>query len=106
VIDDARLDPEAVGEHVDWHAATEAELKVGFVQGDEACLHEIFRRSAPLIYTIAYRALESSTDGEEITQEVFVDAWRGRSGGERQPVRLADRHRPSPDRRPATGSRP
>jgi RNA polymerase sigma-70 factor, ECF subfamily len=52
---------------------------MGFAQGDEACLHEVFRRSAPLIYTIAYRALGSSTDGEEITQEVFVSAWRARA---------------------------
>ena len=36
VIDDARLDPEAVGEHVDWRTATEAELRAGFAQGDEA----------------------------------------------------------------------
>jgi RNA polymerase sigma-70 factor, ECF subfamily len=79
VIDDAPLDPEAVGEHVDWRQATEAELRVGFAQGDEACLQEVFRRSAPLIYTIAYRALGSSTDGEEITQDVFVSAWRARA---------------------------
>jgi RNA polymerase sigma-70 factor, ECF subfamily len=52
---------------------------MGFAQGDEGCLHEVFRRSAPLIYTIAYRALGSSTDGEEITQEVFVSAWRARA---------------------------
>ena len=45
-MDDARLDPEAVGEDVDWRAATEAELRVGFAEGDEACLHEVFRRSA------------------------------------------------------------
>jgi hypothetical protein len=79
VIDDARLDPDAVGERVDWRTASEVELRVGFAQGDEACLHEVFRRSAPLIYTIAYRALGSSTDGEEITQEVFVSAWRARA---------------------------
>jgi RNA polymerase sigma factor (sigma-70 family) len=52
---------------------------MGFAQGDEGCLLEVFRRSAPLIYTIAYRALGSSTDGEEITQEVFVSAWRARA---------------------------
>jgi RNA polymerase sigma-70 factor (ECF subfamily) len=79
VIDDAHLDPEAVGERVDWRTATEDELRVGFIQGDEVCLQEVFRRSAPLIYTIAYRALGSSTDGEEITQEVFVSAWRARA---------------------------
>jgi RNA polymerase sigma-70 factor, ECF subfamily len=78
VIDDARLDPEAVGDDVDWPAASEAELRVGFARGDEACLQEVFRRSAPLIYTIAYRTLGSSSDGEEITQEVFVSAWRAR----------------------------
>ena len=78
VVDDARLEPEVVGEHIDWRAATEAELSLGFAQGDEACLQEVFQRLAPLIYTIACRALDSSSDGEEITQEVFVSAWRAR----------------------------
>ena len=78
VIDEARPDPEAAGDRVDWRTATDAELTVGFAHGDESCLQEVFRRSAPLIYTIAYRALGSSTDGEEITQEVFVSAWRAR----------------------------
>jgi len=78
VVDDARLEPEVVGGHIDWRAATEAELSMGFARGDEACLQEVFRRLAPLIYTIAYRALDSSSDGEEITQEVFVSAWRAR----------------------------
>jgi RNA polymerase sigma-70 factor, ECF subfamily len=78
VVDDARLEPEVVGEQIDWRAATETELSMGFARGDEACLQEVFRRLAPLIYTIAYRALDSSSDGEEITQEVFVSAWRAR----------------------------
>jgi RNA polymerase sigma-70 factor, ECF subfamily len=78
VVDDARLEPEVVGEHIDWRAAPEAELSMGFARGDEACLQEVFRRLAPLIYTIAYRTLDSSSDGEEITQEVFVSAWRAR----------------------------
>jgi RNA polymerase sigma factor (sigma-70 family) len=78
VVDDAGVEPELVGEHIDWRAATEAELSMGFARGDEACLQEVFRRLAPLIYTIAYRALDSSSDGEEITQEVFVSAWRAR----------------------------
>jgi RNA polymerase sigma-70 factor, ECF subfamily len=79
VIDDRPLDPEAVDGDVNWRTASEAQLKVGFARGDEACLEEVFRRFAPLIYTIAYRALQSSSDGEEITQEVFVSAWRGRA---------------------------
>jgi RNA polymerase sigma-70 factor (ECF subfamily) len=80
VIDDAPLDPEVVEERVDWRTADEAELAMGFARGNEACLEEVFRRIAPLIYTIAYRAVGSSSDGEEITQEVFVSAWRGRAG--------------------------
>ena len=79
MIDDRPLDPEAVDGDVNWRTASEAHLKVGFARGDEACLEEVFRRFAPLIYTIAYRALQSSSDGEEITQEVFVSAWRGRA---------------------------
>ncbi|HEY6687095.1 MAG TPA: sigma-70 family RNA polymerase sigma factor [Propionibacteriaceae bacterium] len=80
MIDDAPLDPEVIEERVDWRTANEAELGVGFARGNEACLEEVFRRIAPLIYTIAYRAVGSSSDGEEITQEVFVSAWRGRAG--------------------------
>lgn len=79
MIDDRPLDPEAVDGDVNWRMASEAQLKVGFARGDEPCLEEVFRRFAPLIYTIAYRALQSSSDGEEITQEVFVSAWRGRA---------------------------
>jgi len=79
VIDDRPADPEAVDGDINWRTASEAQLKVGFVRGDEACLEEVFRRFAPLIYTIAYRGLQSSSDGEEITQEVFVSAWRGRA---------------------------
>jgi RNA polymerase sigma-70 factor (ECF subfamily) len=79
VIDDRPSDPEAVDGDINWRTASEAQLKVGFVRGDEACLEEVFRRFAPLIYTIAYRGLQSSSDGEEITQEVFVSAWRGRA---------------------------
>jgi RNA polymerase sigma-70 factor, ECF subfamily len=78
VVDDGRLEAEVVGDHTDWRAATEAELSTGFAGGEEACLQEVFRRLAPLIYTTAYRALDSSSDGEEITQEVFVSAWRAR----------------------------
>ena len=51
---------------------------MGFARGDEACLQEVFGRLSPLIYTIAYRALDNSSDGEEITQDVFVSAWRAR----------------------------
>jgi RNA polymerase sigma-70 factor, ECF subfamily len=82
VIEDAPSDQGAVGGRVDWREASEAELRVGFVRGEEACLQEAFRRWAPLIYTIASRALDSPSDGEEITQEVYVSAWRAHANYE------------------------
>jgi RNA polymerase sigma-70 factor (ECF subfamily) len=33
-----------------------------------------------LIYTVAYRALDSSSEAEDITQQVFVGAWQARAG--------------------------
>lgn len=82
VIEDAPSDQGAVGGRVDWRKASEAELGVGFVCGEEACLQEAFRRWALLIYTIASRALDSPSDGEEITQEVYVSAWRAHANYE------------------------
>lgn len=89
VIKDAPVDPQSVVGHIDWRVASEAELAKGFADGDEACLQEAFRRWAPLIYTIANRALDSSSDGEEITQEVFVSAWRAHASYEAEKGNLS-----------------
>jgi RNA polymerase sigma-70 factor, ECF subfamily len=63
----------------DWKTATEAELAAGFAAGVEMCLEESFRRWAHLIHTVALRALDSTSDAEEVTQQVFVGAWRSRA---------------------------
>jgi RNA polymerase sigma-70 factor (ECF subfamily) len=63
----------------DWKTATEAELAAGFAAGVEMCLEESFRRWAHLIYTVALRALDSTSDAEEVTQQVFVGAWHSRT---------------------------
>ena len=72
-------DTEMRPRRVDWHNASDADLAAGFADGDDLCLEESFRRWGSLIYTIAYRALDSSGDAEDITQQVFVGAWRGRT---------------------------
>ncbi|MBT0993567.1 sigma-70 family RNA polymerase sigma factor [Cellulomonas sp. DKR-3] len=63
--------PSRDGEGVD-------ELGRAFAAGDEAAFRESYARWASLVHTLALRSLGSAQDAEEVTQLVFVDAWRGR----------------------------
>jgi Anti-sigma-K factor rskA/Sigma-70 region 2 len=82
----------------DYQNATDEELAAGFAAGNEQCLELAFRRWSPLIHTVARRTLDSPSEADDVTQQVFVAAWRG------QLSRLVELSRREPD--PALGQMP
>ena len=82
---------------------------MGFQQGDEEALADAYRRWSGLVYATSLKATGNPEDAADITQAVFVNAWRGRAGfrpGGGVPLRMAHGHHQAPHRRPLGGQVP
>lgn len=54
-------------------------LTDSFLAGDENALAAAYREFAPLVQTLALRSLPDRAAADDVTQEVFIRAWRSRN---------------------------
>lgn len=57
---------------------SDEDVSGAFSRGHPDALALVYQRFGPLVYSIARRSLGARPDAEDVTQQVFVSAWRSR----------------------------
>ena len=55
---------------------TDEQLIINYLGGDEKSLKILISRYLNSIYNFAYRYVKKETEAEDLTQEIFIKAWR------------------------------